>query len=102
MRGKWQLADWELESWKRKLNMFIVQLSRGAKEINLTERDINPYQVETVLEELGWEEIDMPDTNGWEQDRWNEFRHPNYPDKVLIVFSCGITFELKIYFKEEE
>jgi hypothetical protein len=53
-----------------------------------------------VLETLGWEYTDS-DSNGWEQDHWMYFKHPDHKI-TLTVFSCGMTFELKLYTGDEE
>lgn len=37
---------------------------------------INPYVVSNVLQDLGYEEGDV-DTNGWENDYWQSFTHPD-------------------------
>lgn len=100
MRGQWHLRDWELDLWKRKIEHYILYLERKKEDIDLSEENINPYQVREVLETLGWEHTDS-DSNGWEQDHWMYFRHPNHKI-TLTVFSSGMTFELKLYISDEE
>ena len=100
MRGEWKLRDWEEEYWLHKMGSYIQTLFRGKNKINLTQEDINPYQVREILEELGWEQNDDTDTNGWEQDMWMRFSNPHYPYR-LIVFSCGMTFQLEISLEDD-
>ena len=101
MRGRWELRDWEMESWKHLFRLYIEGLERGAEDFNLSDKDLNPYQAYRVLGALGWEEIEIDRNGNWEQDIWATFQHPNH-ERNLIVFSCGMTFELKIYLEEEE
>lgn len=100
MRGQWHLRDWELDLWKRKIEYYISYIERKKEDIDLSEENINPYQVRAVLEILGWEYTDS-DSNGWEQDHWMYFKHPDHKI-TLTVFSCGMTFELKLYTGDEE
>ena len=44
---------------------------------------INPYVVSNVLQDLGYEEGDV-DTNGWENDYWQSFTHPDEKLKESI------------------
>ena len=100
MRGEWQLRDWESEYWMRKVESYIQELRRNTDKIDLTKEDINPYQLWQVLELLGWERDDDVDTNGWEQDMWMTFRNPHY-DNDLVVFSCGMTFSLEMFWRDD-
>ena len=104
MRGEWALRDWEKDylCYTLKSQIDVLSKKETYEEIDFTPCNINPYQLQVILDQLGWQELDV-DTNGWEQDRWAYFEHPElYPGRRLVVFSCGITFELKIYFVEED
>lgn len=94
------MRDWELDLWKRKIEHYILYIERKKEDIDLSEENINPYQLRAVLELLGWECIDS-DSNGWEQDHWMYFKHPDHKI-TLTIFSCGMTFELKLYTGDEE
>ena len=100
MRGEWQLRDWESEYWMRKVESYIQELRRNTDKIDLTKEDINPYQLWQVLELLGWERDDDVDTNGWEQDMWMTFHNPHYTSD-LVVFSCGMTFSLEMFWRDD-
>lgn len=102
MRGKWNMRDWEIELWEGLLQKHIdwLKYSRTEDKIDLTEENINPYQVGVIMERLGWHsnEVEM---NGWEQDRWEYFSHPDFECRICL-FSCGQTFELSLFYCEEE
>ena len=102
MRGKWNMREWEIDLWKGVIQKHIERLKNSITEdeIDLTEENINPYQVSTIMKELGWES-DEVETNGWEQERWEYFSHPDYPGQTICVFSCGLTFELSISLSTE-
>ena len=101
MRGQWHLRDWELDLWKNKIERNISWLERHYQDnIDLTEENINPYQVWSILETLGWERIGY-DSNGWELDHWMYFKHPDHKITLTVV-SCGMTFKLKLYIGDEE
>ena len=101
MRGEWKLRDWEEEHWIRKMESYIRDLCRNKNKIDLTKEDINPYQVREVLEKIGWECDDDIEENGWEQDMWMRFYSPHYSNR-LVVFSCGMTFSLEMYWGDDE
>ena len=81
-----------------------VELSEPL-EIGLSDKGINPYQLKTLLEELGYEKDDM-DRNGWEMDFWI---YMNRKDgkcfasgcENIVIGGCGMTFELKVYISDE-
>lgn len=74
-------------------------------EINLSDKGINPYQLEKLLEEFGYEMTDR-DRNGWEQDFWTymsrkDEKHFASGCENIVIECCGMTFELKIYIPDE-
>lgn len=101
MRGNYSLKDWEAEKWKREFLRFIKRLEVFKKEnIDLTSFDLCPSNVIDILELLGWEQSDF-DSNGWEQDTWYDFTHPDY-DFEVGFFYCGYTFRMYLSRKEKE
>lgn len=103
MRGNYSLKDWEAEKWKREFLRFIKRLETFKSEnenIDLTAFDLCPSNVIDILELLGWEQSDF-DSNGWEQDTWYDFAHPDY-DFEVGFFYCGFTFQMYLSRKEKE
>lgn len=101
MRGSYSLKDWEAEKWKREFLRFIKRLETFKNEnIDLTSFDLCPSNVVDILELLGWEQGDF-DSNGWEQDTWYDFAHPDY-DFEVVFFYCGYTFQMYLSRKEDE
>ena len=97
MRGNWNLSAGEAAYWQEvitnKLN-YLIENKDSIDDIDLSQEDISPYQLYNVLEYLGYERDDL-ETNGWEQDTWA--RYSNNEERIsLCIFSCGMTFELKI------
>lgn len=71
------------------------------EEFNLSNKGINPYQVWQILhDEFNYEFPDF-ETNGWEQDTWMYFTNKSNPKDILCLFSCGMTYELKLTVSEE-
>ena len=103
MRGSYRLKDWEAEKWKREFLRFIKRLEtfkNKNENIDLTSFDLCPANVIDILGLLGWEKIDF-DSNGWEQDTWYDFAHPDY-DFEVGFFYCGFTFQMYLSRKEKE
>ncbi len=81
-----------------------VELSETI-EIDLSDNGINPYQLEKLLEEFGYE-VDDRDDNGWERDFWIYMTRKdgkNFPSgcENIAIMCCGMTFELKVYIQDE-
>lgn len=101
MRGSYSLKDWEAEKWKREFLRFIKRLETFKNEnIDLTSFDLCPSNVVDILELLGWERSNF-DSNGWEQDTWCDFAHPDYNFEVGF-FYCGYTFQMYLFRKEKK
>ena len=95
MRGEYHLTPAEYAQWLPQIEADVnAILNDNSEEIDYSTTDLNPFQLGELLEGIGWEEDDV-DTNGWQQDRWAFYTHPDRNDKIHI-FSCGITFELKL------
>ena len=74
-------------------------------EIDLSDKGVNPYQLEKLLEEFGYETDDRDD-NGWERDFWiymirKDGKHFASGCEKIVIMCCGMTFELKIYIQDE-
>jgi hypothetical protein len=55
---------------------------------------INPYTLGKILEELGYENEDGIDTNGWQMDFWIRYTKNGF--RTIQLSGCGITFEVKL------
>ena len=96
IRGKYNLLPIEKEYAKELVEGVIKTLNGEINdEVNLSWCDIAPCHICDAMKTLGWEQ-DESDSNGWENDTWYYFSHPNY-NYVLVMFYCGYTFELKMY-----
>lgn len=101
MRGNVSLRPWEKSKWTKVFTTVINKLSNDKNDrTDLTDFDLCPSNVIDILELLGWEQSDF-DSNGWEQDTWYNFAHPDY-DFELGFFYCGYTFRMYLYRKEDE
>lgn len=99
MRGEWHLNKIEKVIYTAMIKQCIYKLENDIVcEIDLTHTTLNPNQVGEVLEDLGYYQ-DYFETNGWEQDCWISFAKDGHP--TLIIYSCGMTFDL-ILRKEDE
>ena len=97
MRGRYILLPYEQEMWKQELSLVITRLSHNQRDTeDLTNRDLSPANARDVLELLGWEESRDRDENGWEQDTWYYFKHPDF-DFELTLYYTGYTFSMELY-----
>lgn len=98
MRGQYHMMDWEEDRWKTVFSKAIEKFAEDRDppyEEILTQQDICPANVVHVLELLGWEDT-VYDTNGWQNDTWYYFSHPDYDFEIGMYYE-GYTFELKLY-----
>ena len=92
MRGKWHLRAIEKKFYTAVIKIHIKRIEYDiTDEVVLNRTRLNPYQLHTILEDLGYEQ-DFFETNGWEQDCWAEFQKDGCTP--LTVYSCGMTFDL--------
>jgi len=110
--NRWNVTDEIREKFKPILAEYLNKVENLTAEqvdsmeneelgIDFSDSGINPYQLETLLEEFGYEVNDRDD-NGWERDFWI---HMNRTDgktfdsycENLVIDVCGMTFELKLY-----
>ena len=55
----------------------------------------SPSEIDNALQELGWERLDF-DSNGWQQDTWYWYAHPDYDFQLTMEYS-GFYGDLKLY-----
>lgn len=55
-------------------------------EYIFNDRSLSPAEVYDILENLGWEQT-MFEDNGWEQDTWYVFSHPDQPQEIRLFYS---------------
>lgn len=97
MRGRWDLTEQELAYWQANAAGQTKAMSDGKiKIVDLTREDITPYQVNQVLESLGWERYN--EFSGFEGDRYAFYRHDNLRD--IVIYGSVLTFELAVFLKE--
>lgn len=72
-------------------NCNLEEMDRYNVALNLSDTELNPYTLGKLLEEFGYEKVDM-DRNGWEMDFWIVYEKSGYP--LILVRGTGITFEL--------
>lgn len=99
--NRWKLTDEirngigvKIKDWLDYIetNFNILQEEKDKEELDLTDCEINPYQLWKFLEELGFERYDS-EKNGWEMDYWIYFEKNGF--KVYIS-GTGIIHELKL------
>lgn len=59
-----------------------------------------PSELDTILQEYGWERLDF-DENGWQQDTWYWYAHPDYDFQLTMEYS-GFYGDLKLYRGDKE
>lgn len=59
-----------------------------------------PSELDTILQEYGWERLDF-DENGWQQDTWYWYAHPDYDFQLTMEYS-GFYGDLKLYRRDKE
>lgn len=99
--NRWKLTDEirngigvKIKDWLDYIetNFNILQEEKDKEELDLTDYEINPYQLWKFLEELGFERYDS-EKNGWEMDYWVYFEKNEF--KVYIS-GTAIIHELKL------
>lgn len=59
-----------------------------------------PSELNTILQEYGWEILDF-DENGWQQDTWYWYAHPDYDFQLTMEYS-GFYGDLKLYRRDKK
>ena len=93
-----------IEYFDKVENVTYEQVEKMTNEelgIDLSDKGINPSQLEDLLKEFGYE-VTNRDDNGWELDFWIDMKRKDGKCfdsncEHLVVAGCGMTFELKIY-----
>lgn len=103
--GNWDLTDKQRKDIKPLVEKYLNNIeeldsledfNENKEKLDLTFKEISPYQLKELLEELGYEESDF-DKNGWECDFWIYMLNHNKENTYKICISgCGMTFELKL------
>ena len=100
MRGMYHMRDWEIAKYKSIIFREIERIKvLPSYRRSFVEENVCPANIIQTLEALGWERVDF-DSNGWEQDTWYCFSHPDY-DFQLILFYCGYTYDIELYRTED-
>lgn len=68
--------------------------------LDFTGWPINPFQLQTLFEEIGYEVIDR-EHNGWECDFWIYMKPKDnavlaFGEDCIVISGCGMTFELNV------
>lgn len=92
MKGSWELTKEEREKYIPYIAECIKRLD-SVDEIDLVDTTLNPENMRSIMEELGYTEINF-DSNGWEYDFWINFAKEG--EKNVTVSGCGMTFDLKL------
>lgn len=99
MRGSWRLTKTERLFYTALIKHAIKKLkTTDIYEYDLTNYPLNPYQVQSIMEDLGYCQGYF-ETNGWEQDCWCEFTKEDEP--TITVASCGMTFDLHLIISDD-
>ena len=109
MSSRWELKKDIKEKYKPFIADFLNNLENLTKEevensdddiydLDLSNTELNPYTLLTLLkEEFGYTDEEF-DHNGWELDYWITIKRPGktYPSSCenLTIRGCGMTFEL--------
>lgn len=98
MRGRWELTGDDLKYWLANAEGQTLMMSRNEISIvDLTKENITPYQVNQVLELLGWERYN--EFSGFDGDRYCYYKREGYRD--IVVYASLLTFELAIFLKKD-
>lgn len=84
----------------------VAEMENEELGIDLSDKGINPSQLEDLLKEFGYE-TKYRDRNGWELDFWIDMKRMDgkYFDsgcEHLVISGCGMTFELKIWIHDRD
>lgn len=96
MRGAYNLTKEEKEKYIPYIRDCIKNM-RDDEPISLNDTSLNPQNMIDIFSELGYDEVDF-DSNGWEYDFWYTFVKEG--EKNIILAGCGITFDLQMYFDD--
>lgn len=101
MRRGYRLDDRDIEKLIPIMEGIIYRLEMGdLDDIELSIINLGPSQFMQLLENLGYEQRDDWDSNGWEQDTWYNFFKEGHLD--LTLFYCGYDGEIRLSLREED
>lgn len=109
--NRYTLTDELRNEFKPKIQEFLNKMENLTGEqiehmsnedfmISFSDTKLNPYILEQILIEMGYEEIDF-DKNGWQMDFWINMRRKDNKTfdstcERLCISGCGMTFELNL------
>lgn len=92
----------KIQEWLEKIcgfsNEELEILKNEAFHLELSDTTLNPYTTMLLLQEFGFEKQSISD-NGWELHFSIRMTHPTMQlpfSNELIIFGCGMTFDLTI------
>lgn len=97
----WNLTNEQREKFKPVILEYINKVNNAdecesVEKLDLTFKGISSYQLQKLLEELGYKELDF-DSNGWQFDFWIKmYNKDNTRAGRLTISGCGMSFELKL------
>ena len=93
--NRWKLTPEARERFIPKIMEMIEKIearsSEDVLEFDLSDTELNPYTLCSLLKELWYEQGDQ-DENGWQFDFWIPFTKTDHKD--IQVKGTGMTFEL--------
>jgi len=103
-----ELQKAALEDAKRRVAAFLdegVSSGREAYEIEkgwemFATTLVTPHDINQILEDRGWYQLDAIETNGWQWDFWQTFEHPDH-DRNLTMAGGGWYGRVRLYWSEE-
>ena len=108
MANRYQLSDEVRQKYIPIIREHIVAIkncnleekSRYEISLDLSDTELNPYTLGTLLEEEFGYEQDNQDDNGWQLDFWIYYKKKSEP--TLLIQGTGITFELNLRGNEDD
>lgn len=98
MRGRWELTGDDLKYWIANAKGQTLMMHKNKISIvDLTKENITPYQINQVLELLGWEIYN--EFSGLEGNRYYYYRKEGLRD--IVVYANILTFELIVFLKKD-
>ena len=101
--NRWELNDYireneipTIKNWIDFVESYFEELREKHDKVELDLTDdfkINPYQLCSVLEEMGFEKEDDYDQNGWEMDYWLYFKRDEFK---IEIQGTAMIHELKL------
>lgn len=99
--NRWRISDELKNKYLNIVKNYLDNITEdNCEPLFLSDTELNPAKLETILEELGYDLFDN-DMNGWEMDFSKYYK--NEDDREIMISGCGMTFELilqdEIYYK---